>query len=133
MPKPYRIAVLKGAALAVAGCAVVPFAAAQDAVIDVAALQEVDDDRTDVTHEGFSIEQIEDMNVVRNGEVIGEVEAVLADASGSVSALAVEVRGLGGDDDVVVPIDQVRFLADRREVETSLGDDELAALPRWND
>ncbi len=138
MPKLSRNALVKGTVVAIA-CAVVPVvaaqddAAAQDDVIDVAALVEIDDDRTDVTHEGFSIEQIEDMDLVRDGQVIGEVEAVLGDASGGVAALAVELRIPGPNDEVVVPIDAVRFSADRRVVETSLSDDELTALPRWDD
>lgn len=138
MPKLSRNALVKGTVVAIA-CAVVPVvaaqddAAAQDDVIDVAALVEIDDDRTDVTHEGFSIEQIEDMDLVRDGQVIGEVEAVLGDASGGVAALAVELRIPGPNDEVVVPIDAVRFSADRRVVETSLSDDELTALARWDD
>ena len=57
----------------------------------------------------------------------------LGDASGGVAALAVELRIPGPNDEVVVPIDAVRFSADRRVVETSLSDDELTALPRWDD
>lgn len=120
-----------------AAAALVPLAlAAQD--IDVAALQELDDDRSDVTYENFTIEEIEDMNLVREGDVIGEVEAVLADANGEVVALAVEYRddnrrGAGGDDDVVVPIEDLEFVADRREVRTTLSDEELSALPAWDD
>lgn len=120
-------------ALSAAAAALLPFAlAAQD--IDVAALQELDDDRSDVTHEGFTLEEIEDMNLVRDGERIGEVEAVLADANGEVVALAVEYDDDGlGDDDVVVPIDRLQFAADEREVRTTLSDEELAGLPRWDD
>ena len=133
MPTLSRSTVLWNAAIAAAAFAAVSSAAAQEEVIDVAALVEIDDDRTDVTYEGFSIDEIEDMNLVRNGEVIGEVEAVLGDASGGVAALAVELRIPGPNDEVVIPIDSVTFSADRRTVETSLGDEELTALPRWND
>lgn len=119
--------------LGAATVALVPIAlSAQD--IDVAALRELDDDRSDVRYENFTIDEIEDMNLVRDGEVIGEVEAVLAGADGEVAALAVEYRDDGpGDRDIVVPIEDVEFAADRREVHTTLSDEELAALPTWDD
>jgi len=128
----------KGMAVALAGSVLAAFGAAgQESVdaapdIDVAALHEIDDDRTDITYEGFTIEELEDMRVVRDGEVVGEVEAVLGDTSGSVVAFAVEHRG-PGPDEVVVPIDRVELNAERREVQISLSDEELAALPRWDD
>ena len=114
--------------------ALVPLAlAAQD--IDVAALTELDDDDSTVTYQDFTVDQLEDMRLVRDGEVIGEVEAVLADATGEVVALAVERDDVPGDDDdeVVVPIDALEFGGERREIRTTLSDDELAALPTWND
>lgn len=133
-----NIAIVSGLAALGIG-ALVPFVAAgQDTEvaardIDVAALRELDDDDREFRHEGFTIEEIEDMDLVRDGNVVGEVEAVLADASGNVVALAVEHRRPGDDDEVVVPIEDVTFSSDRREVETSLSDDDLAALPRWDD
>lgn len=118
-------------------------AAAQDAAqdvrefdIDVAALHEIDDDRTDIRHEGFSIDEIEDMDVFRDGEVIGEVEAVLGDESGRIVALVVEYDDgfLGlGDDEVVVPIDQLEFDVSERRVTTTLTDEQLRAMPIWDD
>lgn len=106
--------------------------AAQD--IDVAALTELDDDDSAVTYESFTVEQLEDMKLVRDGQVIGEVESVLADANGEVVALAVERENVPGrDDEVVVPIGDLELIADRREVETTLSDEELAGLPTWDD
>lgn len=107
-----------------------------DVPIDVAALQELDDDRTDIQYNGFTIDQIEDMDVVRDGEVIGEVEEVLGDSSGEVVALVVELRDGSlrrGDDDVVVPVDRLSFASDQGVVETTMSDEELAALPGWDD
>lgn len=107
-----------------------------DVPIDVAALQELDDDRTDIQYNGFTIDQIEDMDVVRDGEVIGEVEEVLGDSSGEVVALVVELRDGSlrrGDDEVVVPVDRLSFASDQGVVETTMSDEELAALPGWDD
>jgi sporulation protein YlmC with PRC-barrel domain len=109
---------------------------AQSIDIDIAALHEIDDDRTDITHEGLTVDQLEDMDVVRNGEVIGEVEDVLGDENGEIVALVVEYGGniLGlGDREVVVPIEQFEIPPGRNEVEISLTDEELAALPVWDD
>jgi hypothetical protein len=106
--------------------------AAQD--IDVAALTELDDDDSTNMYEGFTVEQLVDMKWVRDGEVIGEVESVLADASGEVVALAIDRENVRGDDDeVVVPIADLELIADRREVETTLNDEDLAGLPVWED
>lgn len=105
---------------------------AQD--IDVTQLHELDDDRTDIRYEGFTIDEIEDMEVMRDGEEIGEVEAVLANSSGEVVALAVEFEDrVRDDEDAVVTIDVVDFDADRREVHITLTNEELAALPDWDD
>ena len=140
MTKPSHAPLAKGLAVALASSVLLPLgASAQEGAqaapdIDVAALREIDDDRTDITHEGFTIEEIEDMKLVRDGQVVGEVEAVLGDASDNVVALAVELERLGpGSDEVVVPIDRVEFSAERREVQSPLSDEELAALPRWDD
>lgn len=118
-----------------ATAAVAPHSAVAQS-IDLASLEEIDDDRTDITHENLTIDDIEDMDVVRNGEVIGEVEGVLGNAAGEVVALVIEHGGgaLGlGDREVVVEIDDVEFPAGRDEVEITLTDDELAALPVWED
>ncbi len=105
---------------------------AQD--LDVSQLHELDDDQTDIRHEGFTIDDIEDMDVMRDGEEIGEVEAVLADASGEIVALAIDFDDrVRENDDAVVPIDAVEFAADRREVHITLTNAELAALPDWDD
>jgi sporulation protein YlmC with PRC-barrel domain len=109
---------------------------AQQVDIDIAALHEIDDDRTDITHEGLTVDELEDMDVVRNGEVIGEIEDVLGNEQGEIVALVVEYGGnvLGlGDREVVVPIEAFEFPPGRNEVELALTDEELAALPEWDD
>ena len=135
MTKFRRIAVFRfaGIATALGLGALVPLGlAAQD--IDVAALTELDDDDPNVTYESLTVEQLEDMRLVREGQVIGEVESVLADANGEVVALAIELESVRGrDDEAVVPIDVLELIAERREVETTLSDEELAGFPIWDD
>lgn len=78
--------------------------------------------------------ELGDMNVVTpNGDKIGEVEEVLMDASGKVVAVAVEVGGfLGiGDDDVIIPLDQLRL--ENEQLVTTLTKEQIEALPKWDD
>lgn len=110
------------------------FTAAQS--LDVSQLQELDDDNAEITYQGISIDQLEDMDVVRDGEVIGEVEEVLGDANGEVVALAIEYGGnaLGiGDREVVVAIEEVELSAEENTLEISLSDDELDGMIAWTD
>lgn len=104
--------------------------------IDLQGLHEIDEDTTDITYQDLTVDHIDDMDVVRNGEVIGEVEEVLGDENGEVVALVIEHGGnaIGiGEREVVVPIDEVEFPRGRAEVEVSLTDEELADLPDWDD
>lgn len=103
--------------------------------LDRAALVELDDDGN-ASYQGVSVDQLEDMDVVRDGQVIGEVEEVLGDSTGQVVALAIEYGGnvLGiGDKEVIVPIAQFRILQDRNQVEISLSDAELDGMTPWRD
>ena len=126
--------------LSVLGALAVPAAvlpmAGQAQEIDLASLQELDDDRTDITYEELTIDELDDLDVVRDGEVIGEVEEVLGDEAGEVVALVIEYGGnaLGiGDREVVIEIGDVEFPAGRNEVQVTMTDDELAALPEWRE
>lgn len=103
--------------------------------LDPAELHALDDDRSDITHEDLTIDEIEDMDVVRDGEVIGEVEEVLGDDNEEIVALVVEYGGnvIGvGDKEVIVPIGEVEFLPGRDEVQISMTDSELAELAVWD-
>lgn len=108
-------------------------AVAQD--IDLAELRELDDDRTDITYEGLTVHDLEELDIVRDGQRIGEVEDVLGRGE-EVVALVVDLEnnlsGLG-DRDVVVPIEEIELVEGQRQAEISLTDEELAALPNWND
>ncbi len=104
--------------------------------LDRTTLVEIDDDDRTVTYQGVSIDQLEDMDVVRDDAVIGEVKDVLGDSSGQVVALVIEYGGhaLGaGDKEVIVPMGDVRVIQDRNRVEVSLTDAELDALMPWRD
>lgn len=108
-------------------------AVAQD--IDLAELRELDDDRTDITYEGLTVHDLEELDIVREGQRIGEVEDVLA-RNDEVVALVVDLEGNLpglGDRDVVVPIGEIELVEGRRQAELSLTDEELAKLPDWND
>jgi sporulation protein YlmC with PRC-barrel domain len=94
----------------------------------------IEDESTMVEAFGLSVDELDDMDVVgADSETIGEVEDVLADASGSIVAVAVETEGfLGlGDEDVIVTLDQLQ-LGDGR-LATTLTEEQLEALPTWDD
>ena len=113
--------------------AAAPIASAQ--TLDTANLREVDDDAA-LTYEGRSVEQLEDMDVVRNGEKIGEIEEVLATPDDQIVAVVVEYdEGFLDLDDkeVVLSIDQLQFDDDAGEASLTLGDADLEALPVWDD
>jgi hypothetical protein len=76
------------------------------------------------------------MDVVRNGETIGEIEKVLANADNQIVAVVIEYDDgfLGlNDTEVILPIDQVQFDASANEASVGLSDADLEALPVWDD
>ena len=108
-----------------------PMALAQ--ALDRAHLHEVDDDDA-MTYEGRSIEELDDMDVVRDGERIGEIEDVLANADNQIVAVVLEYdEGFLGlnDPEVILPIGQIQF--DQNAASVTLSDAELRALPVWDD
>jgi hypothetical protein len=118
----------------IAGAAAIaaPVALAQG--LDPANLRELDDDDDSVTFEGRTVEQLDDMDVVREGQKIGEIEEVLADSAGQIVAVVIEFEDDFLDDrDVVLAIDQLKFGDDARLANVTLGDAELEGLPDWDD
>jgi hypothetical protein len=101
--------------------------------LDRANLHEVDDDDA-MTYQGRSIEQLDDLDVLRDGQRIGEIEGVLANADKQIVAVVVEYDdgflGLNGPE-VILPIDRIQF--DRNAASVTLSDAELRALPVWDD
>jgi sporulation protein YlmC with PRC-barrel domain len=78
--------------------------------------------------------ELEDLDLFGpEGEQIGEVEDILVDTNGAVVALAVETEGFlgAGEEDVVMMLNQVSMAGDR--LTTALTEDEIEALPAWDD
>ncbi len=96
---------------------------------------ELEDDAFVVEPFNLTVDQIEDMDIYGPGDddQIGEVEEVLTDASGEVVGFSVETEGfLGiGGEDVVIGVDQLELAGDR--FVTTLTEDQLEQLPRWED
>jgi hypothetical protein len=117
----------------IAGAAAIaaPLALAQG--LDPANLREVDDDEDTRAHEGRSVAQLEDMDVARDGQKIGEIDEVLADSAGQIVAVVIDFEGDFLDDrEVVLGIDQLKFGDDARLATVTLGDAELEGLPDWD-
>jgi sporulation protein YlmC with PRC-barrel domain len=110
----------------------VPALLAATAFAQTVGYVEVDDDAFIVDLFGLTVDDIDDMDIYGpGGDQVGEVEKVLVDASGEVVGFAVETEGfLGiGDEDVIVGVDQLELVGDR--FVTSLTEEQLEELPRW--
>jgi hypothetical protein len=94
----------------------------------------IEDDSTVIQPWNLTVDRIEDMDLVDgSGNDIGDIEAVLTDASGQPAAVAAEVGGfLGiGDKEVIVGLDQLRVNGEH--LVTTLSKEQLEALPEWDD
>ena len=117
----------------IAGAAAIaaPMALAQG--LDPANLRELDDDDA-LTYENWSVEQLDDMDVVRDGQKIGEIDEVLADSAGQIVAVVIDFEDDFLDDrEVILAIEQLKFGDDARVATVMLGDAELEGLPDWDD
>ena len=117
----------------IAGAAAIaaPMALAQG--LDPGNLRELDDDDT-LTFEGRTVEQLDDMDVVRDGQKIGEIDEVLADSAGLIVAVVIDFEDDFLDDrEVILAIEQLKFGDDARVATVMLGDAELEGLPDWDD
>lgn len=95
--------------------------------------QAIDDEALNVDPLNVTVGDLEDMDLLNaSGEEIGEVEEVLMEG-GQIAGIAVEAGGfLGiGDKTVVVPLDQVTVEGD--DLMTNLTEEEIEALPEWED
>ena len=135
MKNPTRLrAVQLGQCLALATLLILTGANATAQDLDRSRLQVLDDDRDDVRYQDVSLSRLEDMEIRREGQVIGEVEEILGDESGEPVALVVEFEGevMGGNDrEVIIPLDQLEMDAPGNRLNVSLEDEELSALPTW--
>ena len=94
-------------------------------------LWEADDDDRRIQPWNISVDRAEDMDLYApTGQKVAEVEEVLEDSSGRITALVVEVDVPGADDwEVVVALDQVNLQGDR--LTTNLTADQLRSMQEW--
>ena len=126
---PQPLSVFAALALALA-----PLAAAAQQGLDVATLEEAEDDDLVVQPFGVTVDDIDDMDLMNaDGEEIGEIEEVLLDAGGQPVAVSVEVDDfLGmGEREVVFALDQLQLADD--DFVTSVDKATVEALPEWDD
>lgn len=109
-------------------------AAAGPAGAQGADLKVVKEDDTAAQYpDGWTYEALEDADVVaEDGRELGEVEAILADGTGLVMAVALELED-ADDKTVVFPLTGADTVGsgDDRDIRTSLSAEALAALPEW--
>lgn len=75
------------------------------------------------------------MELVGADGTIGDIERLLANDEGEVVAVTVEAGGLlgFGDDEVIVPLNRMEFGPTGDTFITAMSEDEVAALPSWQD
>jgi sporulation protein YlmC with PRC-barrel domain len=97
-------------------------------------MHKADDKSVIVQPLNVTIEDLEDMEIYGpNGEEVGEVEAVLVDASAQPVAIAADVGGfLGmGEKDVVIALD--RLTQDGDHLKIDMTKEQIGALPDFED
>ncbi|MEP3686882.1 MAG: PRC-barrel domain-containing protein [Sulfitobacter dubius] len=95
---------------------------------------EIEDDATIIAPFNLTMEELDDYDVIGStDEKIGEIEDFLTDASGETVAAVIETEGfLGiGDEDVIVTLDQLELVDGKFQI--NLTEEELEALPKWDD
>ena len=95
---------------------------------------EIEDDATIIAPFNLTMEELDDYDVIGStGEKFGEIEDFLTDASGEPVAVVIETEGfLGiGDEDVIVTLDQLELVDGKFQI--NLTEEELEALPKWDD
>lgn len=85
---------------------------------------------------GMTRQQLEDADVLSSTNTkLGEVETLVLDAGGQATHIVVELEG-PGDPKVVVPIDQLRSIAQNSgadvDLTTNLTAAQLQAMPAWD-
>lgn len=94
------------------------------------------EDGSELTYQGITIEQLEELDIVHNGEEIGEVDDVLVDGEGKIVAVTIEHEAgfLGlGEREVVMPLAAIQINVEEEEGSVSLTEEQLKALPEWDD
>jgi len=129
--KPLVATVCSTALIAGAALAQQSTPAQTGAIPNLASLREVDDDDRMIQPWNISVDRAEDMDLYSPaGQKVAEVEEVLEDSSGRITALVVEVDVPGADDrEVVVALDHVNLQGER--LTTNLTADQLRSMTEW--
>lgn len=86
-----------------------------------------------VTALGMTRDELEDADLLSPDRTdLGDVEAIIVDASGAVTGFAIDLEG--SDRDVVIALDQVTAVERNgdKDLQTALTAQQLAALPVWD-
>lgn len=104
---------------------------------ELSTLHRIDDNEDLLVLGGKRLDDLEDENIYNGaGEDIGDIEGFLADSTGKISAVILEIDegflGIGGDE-VIVPLDRLAWNADQTKIVSTVSEDELHTYPRWHD
>lgn len=104
--------------------------------LDSGSLSEVKDDKAMVKSLAVSAKDLADMDIYgSDNKKIGEIDKVLADSSGDIKAVTVDVGGfLGiGSREVLVSLDNLQKGAKKDQLRTSMTKKEIESLSEWKE
>jgi len=116
------------------GGANAPGATQSTSPMDIAGLRPVDTKTMNVTYNGLSIDKLKEANVTNpNGDKVGAVDKVLANADNKIVAITVDAGGfLGiGSKEVVMPLDKLQYDGAKKQFVTNLSKDDVKSMPEW--
>ena len=102
--------------------------------LDITKLRAVEDKDMTVTYNGLSVQSMKGADVRgANNEKIGDIDKVLTDPDNKIVAVTVDAGGfLGiGSREVVMPLDQLKYDAGKKEFTTSVSKDDVKTMPEW--
>lgn len=109
-------------------------AAAQQTAAVPGDYKEAEDEKMVVQPLNLTVGDLDDMEIVGpDGKAVGEVESVLMNGAGQVSALAVELEDAPGIGEKTVIMGLELLQADGKRLATGLSPEQLGGLPEWDD
>ncbi|MQA66891.1 MAG: hypothetical protein GEU76_13490 [Alphaproteobacteria bacterium] len=104
--------------------------------LDSSSLSEVKDDKAMVKSLAVSAKDLADMDIYgSDNKKIGEIDKVLADSSGDIKAVTVDIGGfLGiGAKEVLISLDYLQKGAKKDQLQTSMTKKEIETLSEWKE
>jgi hypothetical protein len=103
--------------------------------VDLSSLHAIDKDTKNVTYNGLTVDKLHDTNIeTASGKKVGEIDQVLVNSDNKIVAVSVDAGGfLGiGGEKVVMSLDQLQYDGQKKKFITSMNEDQLKSMPKWD-